>query len=213
MSNIVIFGGTGYAGSHIAREAIKRGHAVTSYSRRRPESPIDGVVYRTGSLADPAVVAEAAQGADEIVVATHGSGVDGAKLVAFVPGLIEAANANGARLSFVGGAGTSLLPGGGRLVDSADFHEEWKPEALAHAEVLDSLRAAPEPLRWFYVSPAALFGSWTDFPATGRYRTGVDDLIVGDDGASEISGADFALAYLDEIERSAHPRQRFTVGR
>ena len=212
MSNIVIFGGTGYAGSHIAREAVKRGHAVTSYSRHRPESPIEGVVYRTGSLTDPAVLAEAARGADEIVVATHGADVGGAKLVAFVPALIDAANAAGARLSFVGGAGSSLLPDGTLLVDSADFQEEWKPEARAHAEVLDALRAAPEPLRWFYVSPAALFGAWTEFPATGGYRTGGDHLVIGDDGVSTISGDDFALAYLDEIERSAHPRQRFTVG-
>jgi nucleoside-diphosphate-sugar epimerase len=36
MTNVTIFGGTGYAGSHIAREAVKRGHAVVSYSRKPP---------------------------------------------------------------------------------------------------------------------------------------------------------------------------------
>ena len=213
MSNIVIFGGTGYAGSAIAREAVARGHQVTSFSRHSPSAPIDGVTYRTGSLADPAVAADAARGADEIVVATHGADVDGQKLVARVPALIDTANASGARLSFVGGAGSSLLPDGTRVVDAPDFHQDWKPEALAHAEVLEALRAAPEPLKWFYVSPAALFGAWTDLPTTGGYRTGGDELVVQDDGTSQISGADFATAYVDEIERSAHPRRRFTVGR
>jgi putative NADH-flavin reductase len=212
MSTIVIFGGTGYAGSSIAREAVARGHQVTSYSRRLPTAPVDGVSYRTGSLADPAVLAEATRGVDQVVVATHGADVDGKKLVDLVPGLIDAATSTGARLSFVGGAGTSLLPDGSRLVDGPDFHEEWKPEALSHGEVLEALRAAPEPLEWFYVSPAALFGSWTDFPTTGAYRTGGDQLVVQDDGTSKISGADFATAYVDEIEQAKHPRQRFTVG-
>lgn len=79
--------------------------------------------------------------------------------------------------------------------------------------MLDALRAAPEPLRWFYVSPAAEFGAWTGLPATGSYRTGGDSLVVADDGTSRISAADLATAYLDEIEQSRHPRQRFTVGR
>lgn len=212
MSNIVIFGGTGYAGGAIAREAAARGHQVTSYSRHLPASPLEGVTYRTGSLTDPVVLTEATQGVDEIVVATHGADVDGKKLVELVPSLIDAATGTGARLSFVGGAGTSLLPDGTRLVDGPDFHEDWKPEALSHAEVLEAMRAAPERLTWFYVSPAALFGAWTDFPTTGAYRTGGDHLVVQDDGTSQISGSDFATAYLDEIEQSNHPRQRFTVG-
>lgn len=212
MSTIVIFGGTGYAGGSIAREAVARGHAVTSYSRREPSSPADGVTYRTGSLTDPDVLAEATRGVDEIVVATHAADVDGKTLVDLVPALIDAATGAAARLSFVGGAGSSLLPDGTRVVDGPDFREEWKPEALGQAEVLDALRAAPESLRWFYVSPATQFGSWTNFPATGAYRTGGDHVVAQDDGTSRISGADFATAYLDEIEQSKHPRQRFTVG-
>lgn len=212
MTNIVIFGGTGYAGGHIAREAVGRGHQVTSYARHEPTSPVDGVTYRTGSLADRATVSEAVDGADELVVSTHGADVDGTALVDLVPGLIEAADAAGARLSFVGGAGTALLPDGSRLIDSPDFQDEWKPEASSHALVLEALQAAPEPLRWFYVSPAALFGSWTDFPATGTYRTGGDQLVADDQGNSQISGADFAKAYVDEIEQSNNPRRRFTVG-
>jgi putative NADH-flavin reductase len=174
---------------------------------------VDGVTYRTGSLADPAVLAGATQDADEIVVATHGADVDGRKLVDLLPGLVEAATGTGARLSFVGGAGTSLRADGTRLVDGPGFRDEWKPEALSHAEVLEALRAQPEPLRWFYVSPAEQFGAWTDFPVTGAYRTGGDHLVVQDDGTSGISAADLAAAYLDEIEQSRHPRQRFTVGR
>ncbi|MGW9403130.1 NAD(P)-dependent oxidoreductase [Arthrobacter sp. NPDC055585] len=213
MARVVIFGGTGYAGSNIAREAAARGHEVISYSRRPPEQPLDGVEYRIGSLASEGVLAAAVEGADVLVVALHGADVDGAPLATYVPRLIDAARNNGVRLAFVGGAGSSLVAEGGpRLVDTPDFHEDWKPEALAHAEVLEELRQAPEDLDWFYVSPAALFGAAVPGETTGSYGTGGDVLVTKDDGSSEISGTDYALAFVDEIENRAHPRQRFTVG-
>lgn len=213
MSHLVVFGGTGYAGSHIAREAVARGHRVTSYSRHEPEQRDEGIEYRTGSLSDPAVVASAAREADDLVVAVHGADVDGRPLLAVLPSLIEAARTEGARLSFVGGAGSSLVAEGGPLLfDTPDFNEEWQPEARAHAAVLDALRAAPEDLDWFYVSPAALFGVWAPGEDTGHYRTGGDVLVTKDDGSSEISGTDFARAYVDEIEQRNHVGRRFTVG-
>lgn len=213
MARIVIFGGTGYSGGNIAREAVGRGHEVVSYTRNRPSEPIDGVEYRTGSLANPAVVNAAAEGADHVVVALHAQDVDGRPMVERVPALMEAAQRHGARLSFVGGAGSSLVAEGGpRLVDTPEFHEDWKPEALAHADVLSAIRQAPEELDWFYVSPAGLYGSFAPGETTGAYRTGGDVLVTKEDGSSEVSGTDFALAFVDEIESHAHPRQRFTVG-
>jgi uncharacterized protein len=130
MSRIVIFGGSGYAGGNIAREAVSRGHEVVSYTRNAPEAPVDGVDYRVGSVADAELVAKAAADADQVVVAVKAEDVDGAPLATYLPTLVDAAVAGGARLSFVGGAGTSLVsPGGRRLVDTPQFHDEWKPEA------------------------------------------------------------------------------------
>lgn len=215
MSRIVIFGGTGYAGGHIAREAVKRGHEVTSYSRRGvADEPIEGVTYEKGSLTDSHVLRHAGEAADELVVAVHGLDVgDDQRLVDALPKLIATALAHDARLSFVGGAGSSLVSADGpRLLDTPEFHDEWKPEATSHALVLDALRAAPDDLDWFYVSPAALFGSFAPGETLGTYRTGGDVLVTKEDGSSEISGTDFALAFVDEIEQRNHPRQRFTVG-
>lgn len=212
MSTVVIFGGTGYTGGNIAAEAVRRGHRVVSYSRNAPATPLEGVEYRTGSLTDPAVVAEAAADADDLVVSVHAIEIDGG-LVAHTPALIDAAVAHDARLSFVGGAGSSFIDAHGtRLLDTPDFRDEWKPEATAHAAVLDVLREAPTELRWFYVSPAALYGSFAPGETTGAYRIGGDQLVIKDDGSSEISGTDFALAYVDEIEQVAHPNRRLTVG-
>jgi putative NADH-flavin reductase len=44
------------------------------------------------------------------------------------------------------------------------------------------------------------------------YRVGTDQLVVGPDGSSRISLADFAIALIDEAEHKQHPRARFTVG-
>lgn len=212
MSSIVIFGGTGYAGGNIAREAVSRGHQVISYSRTAPAEQAEGVEYRTGSLTDDTVLAQAAADADDLVVATHGADVGGSPLVDHVERLASAAIEHGARLSFVGGAGSlHVAKGGPRLIDTPDFHEDWKPEALSHAKVLDALREGPSELNWFYVSPAALFGSFAPGETTGSYRLGGDELVTDAEGNSEISGTDFAKAYVDEIEQGKHPRQRFTV--
>lgn len=212
MSTIVIFGGTGYAGGNIAREAVSRGHQVISYSRTAPAEQAEGVEYRTGSLTDDTVLAQAAADADDLVVATHGADVGGSPLVDHVERLASAAIEHGARLSFVGGAGSlHVAKGGPRLIDTPDFHEDWKPEALSHAKVLDALREGPSELNWFYVSPAALFGSFAPGETTGSYRLGGDELVTDAEGNSEISGTDFAKAYVDEIEQGKHPRQRFTV--
>lgn len=213
MAQIAIFGGTGYSGGNIAREAVGRGHDVVSYTRNAPAESIDGVDYRIGSMADPDVVEAAAQRADHLVVALKAEDVDGEPMAVRVPALIAAARKHDARLSFVGGAGSSLVAEGGpRLVDGPDFHEDWKPEALAHADVLELMQRAPEDLDWFYVSPAGLYGSFAPGETTGSYRTGGDVLVTKEDGSSEISGTDLARAYVDEIESRAHPRQRFTVG-
>ena len=46
---------------------------------------------------------------------------------------------------------------------------------------------------------------------TGRYRTEKDKLIVNEQGQSEISAEDFAIAVVDELENPRHMRERFTA--
>jgi putative NADH-flavin reductase len=209
MTSIAIIGGTGYAGSHIAREAASRGLDVTAVSRSEATVPA-GVTHRTGSLADAELVRELADKHDVIAVATHALGEP--DLREALPRLVEAAREGGARLAFVGGAGSTLVAEGGpRLVDTEAFPADYKPEALAHGEVLDALRADNSGLQWFYVSPAAGFGAWAAGEATGSYRTSDDVLLADAEGNSAISGADFAKAFVDEIEAPQHENQRFHV--
>ena len=102
--------------------------------------------------------------------------------------------------------------GGPRVVDTPEFPEAFKPEARAHAEVLDWLRAHGEGLDWFYVSPAGGFGAYAPVEKKGTYRTGGDVLVVAEDGSSTLGADDLALAFVDEIEQANHRGARFTVG-
>ncbi|GAA3024606.1 NAD(P)-dependent oxidoreductase [Microbacterium dextranolyticum] len=211
MAQIVVFGATGYAGGHIARELVSRGHAVLGVARTVPENG-DGIEYVAGSIHDAELVRRVAHGADQIVVALHAHVDDGPQLAEALPLLAEVAQSEGARLSFVGGAGSlNVSEGGPRLFDTAEFPAEYKPEAVAHGAILDWLRTTDEKLDWFYVSPAAVFGSWVPGERTGTFRVGGDILLTDAEGNSSISGADYATAYVDEIEKAAHPRARLSV--
>ncbi len=46
---------------------------------------------------------------------------------------------------------------------------------------------------------------------TGKFRIGKDQLLTNDNGSS-ISFEDYAIAAVDELEKPAHIRERFTVG-
>lgn len=212
MARIAVIGGTGYAGSHVVAEAVRRGHTVVSVARTVPAERIDGATYIEGTLLDvPGLVAEL-EGVDVIVLAVPARGEmlgqvrsNTAELVAELPTSV--------RIGVIGGAGGSLVaPGGERVIDRPSFTEEYKPEALEAIGVLEDLRAADYGHDWFYIHPAGGFGPWNPGERTGRYRTGGDVIVTDEQGESNISGADLAVAIVDEIEDPRHSRERFTVG-
>jgi putative NADH-flavin reductase len=212
MARITVIGGTGYAGGHIVREAASRGHEVTSVSRSVPTEQVEGVEYTTGSVLDDGTLAAAAAESDVVVASVSPRGDMAGKVAGAYAQLADAARAKGTRLGVVGGAGSLLVAEGGpRLVDTDSFPEAYKAEALEFAGILDDLREAPEDLDWFYLSPAVVFGAYAPGEATGQYRVGGDVVLADAEGSSAISGADFAKAIVDEIERPAQRRRRFTV--
>jgi uncharacterized protein len=107
-----------------------------------------------------------------------------------------------ARLLVVGGAG-SLLVDGKRLVDHPDFPEAYRAEALMVAEALEYFRGLGDGVDWTFFSPPPLI-------APGE-RTGVYKIDTDSPAGESISAEDYAVALLDEIEKPARRRQRFTV--
>lgn len=212
MSRIAVIGGTGYAGSHIVAEAVRRGHTVVSVARSVPSDRVEGATYVEGSVLDvPGLVAEL-DGVDVVVSAVAARGDMLGKLRPAIAELAAALPPH-VRLGVVGGAGGSLVAEGGpRLIDTEGFADEYKPEAAEAVGILEDLQASAADRDWFYVHPAGGFGAWAPGERTGTYRDGGDVLVVDDNGDSFIGGADFAVAVLDEIENPRHTRGRFTVG-
>ena len=214
MARITVLGGTGYAGAAIAAEAAKRGHEVTAVSRTRPDDPIDGVQYVTGSVQDAAVLDAVVPGRDVVISALSPRGDMAGKVEDVLRDLARRLDGTPARLAHVGGASSLLVEEGGPTlweVTKEHVPDEVKPEIVTGLTILEDLQATPETLDWFFISPPEKFGSWEPAPATGSYRLGGDVLLRDDAGESLISAADLAVAIVDEIETPAHRRRRFTA--
>jgi uncharacterized protein len=209
---LVIFGASGLLGTRLVTEALDRGHGVTAVARDAARlDDRDGRVHlAAGDATDPDSVAKVAAG-QQVAVSAVTQHQAPEMLVDAARALLEGlARAGVPRLISVGGAGSLEVAPGQRLVDTPDFHDEWKPEALAAAEALQVFQKADgdTPVAWSFVSPGALLAPGE---RTGRYRLGGDRLLADETGRSHISMEDFAIAILDEVEEPKHPRQRFTA--
>lgn len=212
MTRITVLGGTGYAGSHIVAEALSRGHQVRVIARRTPEKPIEGAEYVVGDVLDPEVLSGTVEDTDVVVEALSPRGELAGKLVELDQQLASLAERAHVRLGIVGGAGSLLVaPGGPALAQTDGFPAEFQNEAGELADVLRDLRHSDPKLDWFFLSPAAGFGAFAPGEPTGKFRLGGDVLLTDDEGNSNISGADYAQAFVDEIENPTHRRQRFSV--
>ena len=206
---VTLFGATGNAGARILKELLARGHDVTAIVRNPAKlNPQAGLTIRTGDLSDAGKVAEAVQGT-EAVVSAYGPGLNSpGDLVGATERLVAGIKRAGVkRLLMVGGAGSLEVAPGVQLIDSGYLPEEWKPIALAHRDALEILKASD--LDWTSLCPAAYFEPG---PRRGVFRLGKDNLVADEKGESRISMEDYAIAMVDELEKHAHPRQRFSVG-
>jgi putative NADH-flavin reductase len=214
MTRITVVGGTGYAGSAIVAEAARRGHEVVSVSRSVPaeEARVEGVRYETGSLVDADVRARAVADAEVVVSSLSPRGELDGRIVEVDRELAALAEQHGARFVVVGGySSLRLEEGGPRQAETGQIPPEYAGEALQMNEVLGELLASTESLDFTFVSPAMQFGAYAPGEARGRYRVGGEVAFTDEAGVSAVSGADFALAVVDELETPAHRREHISV--
>jgi putative NADH-flavin reductase len=202
MAKIAVYGATGMIGSRVVAEALARGHQVVGITRSGGQLPA-GAQAVQGDAGDTGFTKRIAGDVDVVVSAIGPSrtGGDRREYLAQLRNLTETLGS--ARIIVVGGAGSLLVEGGGRLLDRPDFPDSYKPEALIGAEALEYFRGVGEGVEWTFFSPAPVIQPGE---RTGVYTGGLDSP-VGD----SISAEDFAVALVDEIERRAHPRGRFTA--
>jgi len=200
---IAVTGASGRAGSCITAELARRGHSDTAIARNAEGiARLANVTAVAGDANDRAALARLWAGHDAAISSIH-------FLASDAETLIGAARDSGVpRYLVVGGAGSLEVAPGVRLVTTPNFPPQYRAEAERGAAFLDRLAHERE-LNWTFLSPSALFEAGQ---RTGKFRLGTDQLLADSTGKSSISFEDFAVAMVDEIERPAHLRSRFTVG-
>ena len=199
---LALAGATGNIGSRVLDEALHRGHAVTAISRDPAKlATRDGMVAARGDTSDPAAFAAVLKGHDAAVLSIKWNENDVHKV------LDALRKADVKRCLFVVGAG-SLLRADGRthfdhMAEKGIQPPTSKPAALA----LEEIRKVAD-LDWTAISPPA---SIQPGARTGTFRLGLDRLLEDARGQSLISREDFAIAIVDELEKPAHVRKRFTA--
>ncbi|TKX74911.1 NAD-dependent epimerase/dehydratase family protein [Halorubrum sp. GN11_10-6_MGM] len=198
--DVLLLGASGRIGQRVATELLSRGHSVTGVSRSGSVEGIDddAFVAVAGDATDADQVARLAAGHDTVASALGpGEGDDPEVLTEMIEAVVEGLRrASVDRLVWTGGAGGLSVGPDTRLVETAEFPDEWEPVARAAIEAYEILAAADD-LRWTYLAPAALIEPGE---RTGEYRTADGELVADDSGDSYISMEDFAVALVDELD-------------
>jgi hypothetical protein len=210
--NIGVIGASGRIGQRIVAEALQRGHNVTAFTSSPAKIPAakGKVAWKTADVLNAESVGAAMQGQD-VLISSYGPvmGADPKPLVTAAETLLKAGEKNPkVRVLMVGGAGSLEVAPGKTAIDSGVIPAQYIAVPIAHKEALDAFKKNST-VNWSYFSPA---GSIQPGERTGKFRLGGEQLVVGENGKSEISMEDYAVALLDEVEKPQHERKRFTVG-
>ena len=204
---VILYGATGNVGKRILSELTQRGHKVTAVARNVSAVPT-GVDARQDDLSSVDRIASIIAGADAVVSAYGPPPDDTDQLVAVTERQIAAVRkAGNVRLIVVGGAGSLEVAPGVSLLASGHLPAAWVPIATSHDKALKLLQSSD--INWTYFSPAAYFEPGE---RTGKFRLGTNELISHAKGESRISMEDYAITLVDELEKPAHERARFSIG-
>ena len=206
--NVVVYGATGKSGSRIVSELLSRGHDVTAVVRNPVDLPAN-VRSIKDDLSEVNKIAAIITGADAVVTAYAPPQNDTDQIIGVTERQIEAVRKAGKiiRIIVVGGAGSLEVAPGVTVLHSGHLPKEWVPIATSHEKVLRILEKSD--IDWTYFSPAGFFEPGQ---RTGKFRLGTNQLVVDAQGNSSISMEDYAIALVDELEKPAHRRARFTIG-
>ena len=215
---IALIGGTGYVGSKILAEALRRGHRVTSIERNPQRlAPRRNLRIKKADVLHRERLSRILARHDVIVSAFNPKrGTPGPEIfhrhVRGHRAIIFAAKRSGVkRFLAVGGAASLKTRAGVEFLDSPEFPAAFEPfkGGIRGTRELYYLLKKENGLDWVFLAPSVMIAPGA---RTGRYRVGTDHVLYDEAGKSHISLQDYAVAMLDEIEHPKHHRERFTVG-
>jgi putative NADH-flavin reductase len=213
---ILLIGGTGNIGQRILKEALEKGYVVTAV-QRKPEAlelkhanltTVKGDVLNETEL--PSLIA----GMDVVVSAISlYAGLTAEQFKQAHQNLIEVLKKQPqTRIIAVGGATNNENSLGIKMLDDAAFMkhipDEIKPSIFAHNEVQELYENSGLE-NWTYFNPAAMLHAGE---RTRKFRLGTTNLVTDENGASNISYEDYAVALVEEIKNQQFLGKPFTVG-
>ncbi|MDD4514566.1 NAD(P)-dependent oxidoreductase [Massilibacteroides sp.] len=215
MKKVVLIGATGFVGSAILKEALSRGINVTAVARH-PEKiseKSDHLQTVAADIFSEDAVVDLVKGYDAVISAYNPGWTNPNIVEDTEKGYTSIINgvkkAGVKRLLIVGGAGSLYVSPGKTVLDSGVIPDAILPAVKSLAQVLKEKLLPEKELDWAFFSPA---GTIEPGERTGKYRLGLDDLIINVNGESKISVEDYAKAMIDELEAPQHHHQRFTIG-
>ena len=218
MANVVLIGATGFVGSAILNELLSRGHKVTAVVRHAAKLPKnDNLTAVEEDVANVDTIADIAKGKDA-VISSYNPGWGNPQIGKIndenYPKIVEAVKKSGVgRLLIVGGAGTLFVKPGVRVVHTGVIPDEIIDAVRSLGNFYLHYLTKEHDLDWVFFSPAGAFEDADKGQRTGKFRLGKDDLIIDPKtNSSHISVQDYAVAMVDELEKPAHHKERFTIG-
>jgi uncharacterized protein len=215
---VALIGATGFVGSKILAEALRRGHKVTAIERRsRRLVPHPNLSVISADVLQRDELAKILRGHEVVISAFNPArGTPGPEVfqkhVRGHRAIIAATKKSGVkRFLAVGGAASLKTPAGIEFLDSPEFpaaFEAFKPGIRGTRELYYMLKQEPG-LDWVFLAPSVMI---MPGQRTGKFRLGKDHVLYDEKGASRISLQDYAVAMIDELEHPQHHHERFTVG-
>lgn len=206
---IAVVAANGRVAGKVITEAVNRGFDVTAFGRQDNNTVTKTYVKK--DLFD--LTADDLKGFDAVVDAFGAWTEDTlGQHSTSLKHLCDILSGTDTRLLVVGGAGSLYVnqEHTAQVSDGPDFPDVFKPLAAAMAKALTELRERKD-VKWTYISPAGDFQA--DGERSGRYILGGEELTLNSRNESIISYADYAIAMVDEIEKSNHIQKRISVVR
>lgn len=214
---VALIGATGFVGNAILNELTDRNYDVLAIARNtsKIENQSEKITKRNVNILNESELTEVLNGADVVVSAynpgwtnpnIHEDYLQGA---ASIQSAVEKSDVN--RLIVIGGAGTLKIDGN-YLVDGPDFPKDIHAGASAVRKYFVENLSKNETLDWEFFSPAIEMYNGNGLTKTGTYRYGTDSPVFNEQGRSQLSVEDLAIAIVDEIEKKQFVKQQFTAG-
>ena len=212
---IGIIGASGKSGLALTKEALKQGYQVIAITRNPIKMPTfnnnNRLTIKKADLTNKNSIKTAISDVD-ILINAYGPTIDNPKSMhqEVAENLITIIHQcqNIKRLLIVGGAGSLLNDKNELLVETNDFPAAWKEHARQQVQALVTYRNSD--INWTYFSPALYYDP--QLPTLGKFKLGNNHLIVNQEGKSEISYGDAAIAIINEIKEQKFIKKRFTAG-